>query len=270
MKKAGVLGWPVEHSLSPRLHGYWLKQYGVEGSYVKLPVKPEELGATLRDLPKQGFAGVNLTVPHKETALAFLDFIEPAAKQMGAVNTVVVRSDGRLEGRNTDVYGFTQNLLSAGYKTRGLPAVILGAGGAARAAVAALLALGVSEIRIVNRSRERAQLLNGAFGKQLRIYGWDDAARAFESCELLVNATSLGMTGQKPLEVNLDPLPKDALVTDMVYAPMETELLKTARTRGNPALDGLGMLLHQARPAFKAFFGIDPEVTEGLREFVLR
>jgi len=267
--KAGVMGWPVGHSLSPRLHGWWLKHYGIEGSYAALPVKPEELGPALQALPAKGFCGVNLTMPHKEAALPYLDEIEPAARRVGAVNTVVVMPDGKLQGRNTDIYGFAQSLLSAGYKTRRRPIVILGAGGAARAVVAALFDVGVGEIRIVNRTPERAEVLRKAFDSVPQIFGWHDLIRALVDAELLVNATSLGMTGAKPLEVNLDTLPQDALVTDIVNVPLETDLLKTARRRGNKTLDGLGMLLHQARPAFKAFFGVDPEVTDELRRAVL-
>ncbi len=266
---AGVMGWPVEHSLSPRIHGAWLKQYGIDGSYVALPVKPEELGVALKALPAKGFRGVNITAPHKEAALAYLDEIEPNAKRIGAVNTVIVRDDGKLEGRNTDVYGFAQNLLSAGYKYGGKPVVMIGAGGAARAGVAALLEMGVREIRIVNRTSKRAEELVKAFGPALRVFEWSDTVRAFDGAELLVNATSLGMTTKEPLRIDLDHLPLNALVADMVNVPLETELLRAAKARGNKTVDGLGMLLHQARPAFKAFFGKDPEVTEQIRAVTL-
>lgn len=269
MMKAGVIGWPVEHSLSPKLHGFWLKRYGIDGSYVRLPVPLEGLERALKNLPAQGFRGVNLTMPHKEAALAFVDHIDPRARRISAVNTVVVRADGALEGRNTDIYGFAQNLLSANYKPGGKPAVILGAGGAARAGIEALLELGVTEVRVLNRTKERAEALRKIFGDAVTIFAWNDAQRAFDGAGLLVNATTLGMKGQPPLDVPLDSLPPDALVADMVYAPLETELLRKARQRRNPVLDGLGMLLHQARPAFEAFFGRDPEVTEELRRFVL-
>lgn len=267
--RAGVMGWPVEHSLSPRLHGWWLKRYGIEGTYVPLAIKPEDLGAALRDLPARGFRGVNLTVPHKEAALEILDHVEPSARRIGAVNTVIVRPDGALEGRNTDVYGFAENLRMAGYRPGGRPAVLLGAGGAARAAVAALLDMGVKEVRIFNRTPERAQKLAADFGDAVTVCGCGDGGAALRDIELFANATSLGLKGQPPLEADLANLPKDALVTDMVYAPLMTDLLKRAQARGNPVLDGLGMLLHQARPAFAAFFGRDPEVTEELRRFVL-
>ncbi|MDX2028473.1 MAG: shikimate dehydrogenase [Alphaproteobacteria bacterium] len=266
--RAGVMGWPVEHSLSPRLHGWWLKRYSIEGSYVPLAVPPEGLGKALRDLPAQGFRGVNLTVPHKEAALVHIDHIDTVVKRIGAVNTVIVRADGTLEGRNTDTYGFAENLRTAGYKPDGRAAVIIGAGGAARAAVAALQDMGVKEIRIINRSAARAQKLAADFGNGIKIHGWGDA-QALEGTGLLVNATSLGLKGQPMLDIALDALPKDTLVTDMVYAPLVTDLLLRAGARGNPVLDGLGMLLHQALPSFAAFFGHDPEVTEELRRFVL-
>ena len=263
------MGWPIEHSLSPRLHGWWLSHYGIDGSYSALPVPPEGLERALKNLSGQGFCGVKSTVPHKEAALKYVDHVDPLAHCVGAINTVLVRGDGTLEGRNTDVYGFTQNLISAGYRPGRKPVVILGAGGASRAALAALLDMGVDEIRIINRTLERIGTLTATFGAAIRGFSWNDANCAFENAELLVNATSLGMKGQPPLEIPLDALPSTALVTDMVYAPLETGLLKHAQARGNPTLDGLGMLLHQARPAFAAFFGVDPEVTEDLRRFVL-
>ncbi|MDP9127520.1 MAG: shikimate dehydrogenase [Pseudomonadota bacterium] len=267
--KAGVMGWPVDHSLSPRLHGWWLERYGLEGSYMRLLVPAEDLPLALKKLCRQGFRGVNLTVPHKEAALLYMDHIDPMARRTGAVNTVLVSPDGALEGRNTDVFGFAQNLLSTGYAPRGRPAAILGAGGAARAAIVALLDAGASEIRIINRTPARAGVLAESFGPCLSAYGWDDLPAALEEAELLVNATSLGMKGQPPLICDLTRLPGDALVTDMVYAPLETGLLRNAKLRGNRVLDGLGMLLHQARPAFEGFFGQAPEVTEELRRFVL-
>jgi shikimate dehydrogenase len=266
-KLAGVMGWPVEHSLSPRVHQFWLKAHNITGGYTRLAVKPENLAVDLRALPERGFVGVNLTVPHKEAALAIVDRIDELARRVGAINTVVVRPGGKLEGRNTDVFGFSENLTKAGYKT-GNSALILGAGGAARAATAALLELGVKDIRIMNRTRAHAEKLAGDFGLDVTLYDWGDAL-ALEDADLLVNATSLGLKGQPPLELSLDSLPKSAWVTDMVYAPLETDLLKRAKARGNSCIDGLGMLLHQARPAFSAFFGRDPAVTPELRAYVL-
>jgi shikimate dehydrogenase len=269
MMKAGVMGWPVEHSLSPKLHGFWLKHYGIEGVYEKLPVPPEELGQTLRQLSARGFRGVNLTMPHKEAALAFIEHIDPRARKIGAVNTVVVRADGMLEGRNTDIYGFAQSLLAEGYAPAGKPAVLLGAGGAARAGIEALLELGVAEIRVLNRTQGRAEALRQIFGNAVKVFSWSDTQRAFDGAGLLANATSLGMKGQPPLDISLNGLPPDAFVADMVNVPAETALLRQARRRGYAMADGLDMLLHQARPAFEAFFGRDPEVTDELRHFVL-
>jgi len=264
---AGVIGWPVEHSLSPRVHGFWLERYNIAGAYEKRAVKPEGLSPELRNLKSKGFRGVNLTLPHKEAALAALDIVDPSARRIGAVNTVIVRDDGKLEGRNTDIFGFSENLRAAGFKPQGA-AVVLGAGGAARAAVAALLEMGIRDIRVMNRTRERAEKLAGDFGLSVALYNWGDHT-ALGDAALLVNATSLGLKGQPPLEIDIGALAKDAWVTDMVYAPLETDLLKRARSRNHKTVDGLGMLLHQARPAFKAFFGRDPEVTGDLRSYVL-
>lgn len=267
---AAVLGWPIEHSLSPRLHGYWLQHYGMAGSYVAMAVEPARLGETLKSLHSKGMAGVNLTVPHKEAALSFVDEIEPLARRVGAINTVVVRADGTLYGRNTDVYGFSQNLISAGFKPSGPAATLIGAGGASRAGLAALIDMGFTDIRLINRTRDKAEKMAGDFGeKNIRVFDFGDAAALDGSC-LLANATSLGLKGQPPLDIALDALPTAAWVTDMVYVPLETEFLRRARERGNKTVDGLGMLLHQARPAFQAFFGRDPEVTAALREMVLK
>lgn len=272
MKKAGVMGWPVAHSLSPRLHGYWLKKYGIAGSYEPLAVPPGDLEKALKSLAQQGFSGVNLTVPHKEVALKIVDRLDPAARHIGAVNTIVVNADGTLEGRNTDAYGFAQNLHASRFKGTSHPAVVLGAGGAARAVIVALLDMGLSEIRVINRSRERAEKLvrelSGDAGK-LTSHIWADLDHALKNAGLIVNATSLGMKGQPPLDIALDALSRDAVVADIVYAPLLTSLLQKARARGHATVDGLGMLLHQARPTFKAFFGYDPEVTEELRQFVI-
>jgi shikimate dehydrogenase len=267
LRMAGVMGWPVEHSLSPRVHQFWLSTYNITGNYIKLAVKPERLAIELRALAEKGFCGVNLTVPHKEAAFSIVDRLDALARRIGAINTVIVREDGRLEGRNTDAFGFAENLNTAGFKPAG-PAVILGAGGAARAATAALLEMGVTDIRIVNRTREHAEKLAGNFGLDTPRHEWGDA-KALEGAQLLINATSLGLAGQPPLEITLDALPTGAWVTDMVYAPLETDLLKRGKARGNKTVDGLGMLLHQARPAFSAFFGRDPAVTDALRSYVL-
>lgn len=269
LKIAGVMGWPIEHSLSPRLHGFWLKHYGIAGEYRALAVRPDDLRGELEMLAAKGLAGVNLTVPHKELAMSMVDELEPLAKRVGATNTVVVQRNGKLLGRNTDVYGFSQNLLSAGFKPVSKIATLLGAGGAARAGLVALLDMGFTDIRIVNRTHAKAEKLAEEFGAdKIKVHDWNDP-KALVGSELLANATSLGLKGQPPLDLALDALPPNAWVTDMVYAPLETDLLKRAAARGNKTVDGLGMLLHQAKPAFAAFFGVEPAVTVELRAHVL-
>lgn len=268
---AGVMGWPVGHSRSPRLHGYWLEHYGIDGAYVPLPVRPEDFSDALQALPKLGFAGVNITVPHKEEAAHLVDILEPFAKRVGAVNTIVVGPDDHLEGRNTDGFGFIANLKTGAENWRpdSGPALVLGAGGAARAVCAALLDEGVPEVRLVNRSPERAHQLAEEIGGSFRLISWEEREAAAEGVGLLVNTTTLGMSGAPPLDFRLDALSRHALVTDIVYAPLETDLLRRARIRGNPVVDGIGMLLHQARPGFQAWFGRLPDVTDALRTFVL-
>lgn len=270
MIRAGVMGWPVEHSRSPALHGFWLKQYGIAGAYVKLPVPPEGLRAALRGLPEKGFAGCNLTLPHKEAALAIIDHVDASARRIGAVNTIVVRADGTLEGRNTDAFGFIENLRAGApdWRADHGAAVVLGAGGAARAVLAALIDAGVPEIRLLNRHRARAESLAAALGGEIRVLDWEARARALAGAALLVNTTSLGMHGAPPLELALDALDRAAVVNDIVYVPLETPLLAAARRRGNTVVDGLGMLLHQARPAFAAWFGVMPAVTGELRRTI--
>lgn len=268
---AGVMGWPVAHSLSPRLQGYWLETYGIDGAYVPLAVKPEDFAEAVRMLPRLGFAGANVTVPHKEAALRAVDEVEDLARRVGAVNTIVVREDGSLYGRNTDGYGFMENLRAGApaWNATAGPAVVVGAGGAARAIVAALLDAGVPELRLINRTRARAEQLAEEIGGAITVFDWEDRADALDGANLLVNTTTLGMTGHPPLELGLSSLPATAVVTDIVYVPLETPLLAAARERGNATVDGLGMLLHQARPGFAAWFGHEPEVTEDLRTFVL-
>ncbi|MDR3450998.1 MAG: shikimate dehydrogenase [Alphaproteobacteria bacterium] len=268
---AGVMGWPVSHSLSPRLHGFWLRAYGISGRYDALAVQPENLTASLRALPQQGMRGVNLTVPHKEAAMKIVDSLDDTARRIGAINLVTVTDEGKLHGSNTDAYGFGENLTAGGF-SGGHSALLLGAGGASRAIIVALIDKGFGDIRIANRTIERAQKLAQEFTTpQCRITAvtWDEIPAAMRETDLLVNATSLGMRGQPPLEIALDTLPVSATVTDIVYAPLETALLQQARQRGHRAIDGLGMLLHQARPAFAAFFGRDPEVTPELRAYLL-
>jgi shikimate dehydrogenase len=266
---AGVLGWPVGHSLSPRLHGYWLEKLGIDGAYVPLLVRPGDFASVFRALPKMGFVGANVTVPHKEQALILADQVEPLAKRIGAVNTLVVREDGGIVGLNTDASGFMQNLWAGSPWRPNLgPAVVLGAGGAARAVVAALADAGVPEIRVVNRSRERADKLAAEIGGPIKVQPWDRPD--LTGAALLVNTTSLGMSGQPPLDIDLSALPRNAVVNDIVYAPLMTDLLLRAQARGNPVVDGLGMLLWQAVRGFALWFGQEPEVTADLRDFVLK
>lgn len=268
---AGVLGWPVSHSRSPRLHGFWLEKLGIDGAYLPLAVAPENLETVIRALPRMGFAGANVTVPHKEAVMTLVDRLDPLAARIGAVNTLVVGEDGSLEGRNTDAYGFFENLRQGcpTWVPSSGPAAVIGAGGASRAVVAALTDAGVPEIRLTNRSRERAEALATDLGGPVRVVDWAERAEMLDGCALLVNTTTLGMTGQSNLDLELTAFPTTSVVNDIVYVPLETDLLARARARGNPVVDGLGMLLHQAVPGFTAWFGQRPEVTDELRSFVL-
>ena len=267
---AGIFGWPISHSRSPRLHGFWIDRHGIDGVYVPLAVAPEDFVTAFRALPALGFRGVNITVPHKEAALANCDTVDAQAKRIGAVNTVVVDDDGKLVGSNTDAYGFIENVRdgSSWAATAGA-AVVLGAGGSSRAVIVSLLDAGAPEVRLTNRTRRRADALADEFGERMTVFDWDDRAQALTDAALLVNTTSLGMQGQPPLEIDLSALPPAAVVTDIVYTPLETALLRDARARGNPTVDGLGMLLHQALPGFEKWFGVRPTVDAALRQFVL-
>lgn len=269
--KAGVMGWPVDHSRSPALHGFWLKAYCIDGTYERLPVKPEELAAALRALPERGFAGVNLTVPHKEAAMKVVDEVSPEGQRIGAVNTIFVMADGRLTATNTDAYGFITNLKTGAplFDPTSGPAVVLGAGGAARAVCVALQDAGVPEICIINRTTARAETLARALGDHCHVAPWSERSMRLKGAALLVNTTVLGMQGQAPLDLDLRSLSPQATVTDIVYTPLETALLSAARARGNPVVDGLGMLLYQAEPGFEGWFGKRPQVTPALRAHVL-
>jgi shikimate dehydrogenase len=256
------------------LHGFWLDETGVNGAYLPLPVRPQHIEQALRSLPVLGFRGCNLTIPHKQAALSVVDRVEPLARQIGAINTIVVGSDGSLEGRNTDAFGFCENLrgIAPHWNPLAGPAVILGAGGAARAIVAALADMGVTEIRIVNRTLGRAAALARDLAMlkvAITIHSWDEVGTVQDQAGILVNATSLGMIGEPPLLLDLLTLPLSTPVVDIVYVPLETELLAAARRRGHPAVDGLGMLLHQGRPGFEAWFGPPVSVTTALRAAIL-
>ena len=267
---AGVMGWPVAHSRSPRVHGFWLEQHGIDGAYLPLAVHPEKLDAALRGLSAMGFAGCNLTLPHKVAALKLVDTLSPLATRIGAVNTVMVTKDGALIGDNSDAFGFLENLrdLAPQLDFASGPAVVLGSGGAAHAVCAGLLQSGTPEIRLLNRTMARAEALAETLGPAIGPRPWTARDAALEGAALLVNTTSLGMAGQPALELDLALLPEHAVVNDLVYSPLNTELLAAARARGHIAVDGLGMLLHQARPGFAAWFGVEPEVTAELRDFV--
>ena len=269
--RAGVIGWPIQHSLSPRVHVFWLNEHGIDGSYEAIAVKPENVSRSLKNLSDDGYAGINITVPHKEAALTCVDEADGFARRTGAVNTVVVKSDGTLHGTNTDGFGFLENLKNGApnFQPKQGTAVILGAGGAARAIVVALIDAGVPEIKLVNRTLGRADALADQIGGPITTVPWQNRTAVLADAALLVNTSTLGMQNQPPLDLNLAGLPKETLVTDIVYAPLETELLKAARLQGNATVDGLGMLLHQARPGFKSWFGIMPEVSAALRAHVL-
>ena len=262
---AGITGWPVSHSRSPRLHGFWLDRYGVEGAYVPLPISPEHFPEAIRGLMFSGFSGVNCTIPHKEAAFAVCDTVDASARRAGAVNTLVFEN-GRITGSNTDGWGFLENLRAAGVDPAAGPALILGAGGSARAVAAVLLDLGV-HVAIANRTRSRAEALCREL-PGLAVIDWETRDQALPDQALLVNTTSLGMAGHPKLEIDLDRAAAGLTVTDIVYVPLETPLLAAARMRGIRAVDGLGMLLFQAVPGFRAWFGVDPVVDDALRRFV--
>jgi shikimate dehydrogenase len=267
---AGLMGWPVMHSRSPKLHNYWLAQHGIAGTYLPLAIKADGLRAALRALPALGFSGCNLTIPHKEAALAIVDKVDPLARRIGAMNCVVVAPDGSLAGYNFDVFGYIESIREAqpGWRADRGPIAVIGAGGSARAVLVGLIDEGAREIRLVNRTPERAQALANDLGGPIKAVAWNDRATAIAGAAMLVNTTNQGMAGEPPLDLPLDKLPTDALVSDIVYIPRETALLAGARKRGNPTVNGLGMLLHQARPAFHAWFGIMPDVTPELHAMI--
>lgn len=268
---AGVLGHPVAHSRSPALHGYWLRRYGLKGHYIPIDVAPADLAHVLRTLPQMGFVGVNVTIPHKEAILQIADIITDRAALIGAANTVIFRKDGKIHADNTDGTGFMANLRQYAtlWDPSAGPAAVLGAGGAARAVIAALIEAGVPEIRLANRTRPRADALRADFGAKVVVHEWNMAGLMIEDCATLVNTTSLGMTGKPPLHLNMERLSPDTLVTDLVYTPLKTQFLLEAEARGCFTVDGLGMLLHQGAPGFERWFGQRPEVDEATRQAVL-
>jgi shikimate dehydrogenase len=263
---AGVMGWPVLHSRSPMLHGYWMQRLELAGAYL------QGLAAALRALRPLGFAGCNLTIPHKREAMAFVDEVDEVGRRIGAISCVVVRPDGSLFGTNNDWYGFIENLNAGipGWRTAAEQVVVLGSGGGARAVCYGLLQQGIRSIRLVNRTLANAQNLAAEFGARITVVPWKQRHDALAGATMVVNATSQGMVGNPPLDLVLDQLPASALVADIIYTPLETPFLADARKRGCRTINGLGMLLHQGRPAWKAWFGLEPEVTPELRTLIER
>jgi len=269
---AGVIGHPIAHSRSPQLHGHWLRKYAIKGHYIPMDIAPQDLESTIQMLPKMGFVGLNVTLPHKEAVLELADLVTDRAKLIGAANTLIFRKDGKIHADNTDGYGFMQNLLQSAPKwnPQAGPAMVLGAGGAARAVLASFIDIGVPEILLTNRTRERAEQLKADFGDKITVVDWVQAGNAMEGVNAVINTTSLGMVGKPEMRVPLDALAPGMLVSDLVYSPLQTKLLRAATDSGATAVDGLGMLLHQAAPGFERWFKVKPEVDDELRAVVLR
>jgi shikimate dehydrogenase len=268
---AGVIGAPVGHSRSPALHNYWLKSLGIAGYYVPMEIAQADLEQTIRAMPKMGFVGINVTIPHKEKVIGIADLVTDRAALIGAANTLIFRKDGRIHADNTDGYGFIENLRAnaPGWHPQSGPAAVFGAGGAARAVVASLIEMGTPEIRLANRTKTRAEALHSEFGSRIHVYDWVQAGNILDGATTVVNTTSLGMEGKTEFRVPLDALSPQAVVTDLVYTPLETGFLRYARANGCIVADGLGMLIHQAVPAFERWFGVRPEVDEAVRRAVL-
>ena len=268
---AGVIGTPIAHSKSPRLHGHWLRRYGINGHYIPMDVASQDLEDAIRMLPKLGFVGVNVTIPHKEHVMTLADLVSDRAALIGSVNTLIFRADGKIHGDNTDGYGFIENLRQGApdWDPAAGPAAVIGAGGAARAVLSSLLDVGVPEIRLSNRTKNRAEALQREFGQRIQVFDWVQAGNMFDGAMTVVNASSLGMDGAPEMRIPLDGLSPDAVVTDLVYTPLETPLLAHARSIGCRTVDGLGMLLFQAAPGFERWFGLQPDVDEKLRQAVL-
>jgi shikimate dehydrogenase len=267
---AGVMGWPVMHSRSPLMHNHWMQQHQMAGAYVPLAIAPEGLAAALQSLHPLGFAGCNLTIPHKQTALLIVDAVDDAAQRIGAISCVTVRADGSLAGSNNDAAGFIRNLKEAqpNWRADQGPVVVIGAGGGSRAVCYGLMQEGAREIRLVNRHLERAQQLAADFGGPIHAYPWSQRHEILADAALVVNTTSQGMVGQTALDIQLHDLPLSALVADIVYIPLETPFLTAARLRGNATVNGLGMLLHQGPLAWKAWCNMEPAVTPALRSLL--
>lgn len=268
---AGVIGLPTSHSRSPKLHGHWLARYGIRGHYIPMDIQSADLGRALDILPKLGFRGVNVTIPHKEAVLDLADLISDRAALIGAANTLTFQSDGKLHADNTDGIGFISNIKQTypDWSAKENPALVLGAGGAARAVVAALLQEGVPQIYLANRTRARADAVKAHFGGKIKVIDWSHATSVLPEIGTLVNSTALGMTGKEELKLSLDTIAPATLVSDLVYTPLKTELLVRAEAQGCRPVDGLGMLLHQAKPGFERWFSFRPDIDEALRRAVL-
>lgn len=266
--KAAVIGHPISHSKSPLIHNYWMKRNNIEGTYEAIDIAPENFEEGIKKLIGQNYSGFNVTVPHKEKIISLCDEVDAIAKQIGAVNTVTIK-DGKLFGTNTDAFGFIENLKEKCPDINGKKAFVIGAGGASRAVLQGLIEEGVASIKLTNRTIEKAQELQKIAPDKIDIVDWNDKSAALNDVDILVNATSLGMAGQSVLEINLEALPKNSVVNDIVYAPLMTDLLQAAQSRGNVIVTGIGMLFHQARPAFEAWTGILPDVTQELKTEVL-
>lgn len=267
---AGVIGSPIAHSKSPNLHGFWLKRHGIKGHYVHLDVAQSDLEDVLRAMPKMGFVGANVTIPHKEKVLAIADSVTDRAALIGAANTLIFKEDGKIYADNTDGYGFVENLrANSDWDPKAGPAAVFGAGGAARAVIASLIDVGVTEIRLSNRTRLRSDALKAEFGNKITVYEWVQAGSMLEGAMTVVNTTSLGMVGKPEFKVPLDALSPKAVVTDLVYTPLRTTFLENAAKNGCQTVDGLGMLIHQAAPGFERWFGVRPEIDDETRQVLL-
>jgi shikimate dehydrogenase len=269
---AAVIGHPIAQSKSPKLHNHWLKRYMIDGHYVPMDVAPSDFETVIRMLPKIGFVGANITIPYKLDALNLADLVTDRARLIGAANTLVFRKDGKIQADNTDGYGFIQNLFQTvpNWSPTSAKALVLGAGGAARAVLASFLEIGVPQITLTNRSQDRADALRAEFGDKIQVIDWVQAGNAMEQVNIIVNTTSLGMIGKPEMRIPLDGIQKDAVVYDLVYNPLQTKLLRAASEAGAIPVDGLGMLLHQAAPGFERWFRHKPEIDDKLRSAVLR
>jgi len=270
MKRACVIGWPIEHSRSPLIHGYWLERYGIEGTYTKVAVEPDDVAQFLRSLGAEGFVGCNVTVPHKEMAYAIAEEAEESARVVGAANTLWLEGD-RLYAANTDTYGYMTYLghVVPDWRAHDGPVCVLGAGGAARAIVYGFLDAGVDEVRIFNRTRERAEAIAEQFGPRVKVFDWTNRSDGARDACVLVNTTAVGLKGAGSLGMDFAGFNPDCVVSDIVYVPLETELIGAARSHGLRTVDGLGMLLHQAVPGFERWFGVRPQVTDELRATII-